>query len=182
MATSGSKKTCIKCDKTKSTVRCGGCLQEFCFQHFADHRQELNQQFDKLTNDYDSCRQLLTEQTCDVKNHPSMKQIDEWEQESIEKIHRKAEDMRLSLIKRITNNVEQIEVKLDKLTKQIKAIRDEQDFDETHLHQFENEVAQLTAELTIPYKITIDDNYLSFTTDISTNTSGNDFSDSKENL
>ncbi|CAF0986141.1 unnamed protein product [Adineta ricciae] len=69
MATLPSKKLCIKCNKTKATARCGGCLQEFCIRHFTNHRQELNQHFDKLT----------IEQTTDMKNHPSMKQIDKWE-------------------------------------------------------------------------------------------------------
>ena len=81
--------------------------------------------------------------------------------------------MRSLLIKRITNNVEQIKVTFGNLTKQMKTIHDEEDFDETNLHQFENEVAQLTAQLKNPSEIPIDVNYSSSTINIFTNASGN---------
>ncbi|CAF0986264.1 unnamed protein product [Adineta ricciae] len=65
------------------------------------------------------------------------------------------------LIELITNNVEQVKI-----------IHGEEDFDEMHLHQFENEVAQLTTQLKSPCEIPIDGNYSSSTNVISANTSG----------
>jgi hypothetical protein len=38
MATAAGQNRCVKCGKDKSTLRCGGCLQEFSYKHLADHR------------------------------------------------------------------------------------------------------------------------------------------------
>jgi hypothetical protein len=83
------KTHCIKCDKAKCTLRCGGCLQEFCFKHLADHRQDLNKQLDKAEVNRDLFRQSLTEQMKEPGNHPSIQQINKWERNSIEKIFKK---------------------------------------------------------------------------------------------
>ncbi|UJR16540.1 hypothetical protein I4U23_003440 [Adineta vaga] len=79
MATSTGKTLCLKCNKVKCTSRCGGCLQDFCFKHMEDHRQELNQQLDEIVLDHDLFRQSLNEQMKDPKCHSLMKEVDIWE-------------------------------------------------------------------------------------------------------
>ncbi len=39
--TGTSKAYCIKCGKERSTSKCAGCFQDFCYNHLTDHRQEL---------------------------------------------------------------------------------------------------------------------------------------------
>ncbi len=50
-------------------MKCGGCLQEFCFNHWGDHRQELSKHLDKIEVSRDLFRQTLTEQTTDQQKH-----------------------------------------------------------------------------------------------------------------
>ncbi len=38
MTTTSEKKYCVKCSKDKATLRCGGCLQEFCNKYLGDHQ------------------------------------------------------------------------------------------------------------------------------------------------
>ncbi len=86
MTTATGKSRCITCGKEKSAVRCEGCLQTFCFSHLNDHRQELSVQFDDIEVNRDLLRQILIEQTTNPNNHSLIKQIDQWEEDSIRKI------------------------------------------------------------------------------------------------
>jgi outer membrane murein-binding lipoprotein Lpp len=63
MATETRKIRCITCGKEKATSKCSGCLEDFCFNHLAEHRQQLGKQFDELENKRNLFRQALSEQT-----------------------------------------------------------------------------------------------------------------------
>lgn len=158
MATSTDIAHCVICDKANSTLRCGGCLQEFCFKHLIDHRKELNQQLEKIEVDRDLFKQSLSEQMKDSKNHSSLQQINKWEFDSIEKIKKTAEDARLLLVKHVSGNINQIEVNLNKLTDQLRKAREEDDFNEKNLHQFEEELTKLKTELSKPSDVSIQQN------------------------
>ena len=48
MTTATGKIHCVICNKEKATIRCGGCLEEFCYQHWNAHRQKLNEHLDEI--------------------------------------------------------------------------------------------------------------------------------------
>jgi len=50
MATATNKPYCVTCGKERIAYKCEGCLQSFCFNHLAEHRQQLDKQFDELEN------------------------------------------------------------------------------------------------------------------------------------
>jgi hypothetical protein len=93
MSTADSKTLCTTCGKAKTIFKCGGCQQDFCYNHSTDHRQELSQQLDSIEVSRDLFRQRLTEQTHKPQH------IDKWERDSIEKIRRVAEEARQELLK-----------------------------------------------------------------------------------
>src|SRR5437868_7053759 len=99
MATAIGKTHCVKCGKEKVAYKCGGCSQDFCFNHLADHRQILDQQFDEVENKRNLFRQKLTEQTTNPQKHFLIEQINKWENDSINKIQQTAEEARQLLIK-----------------------------------------------------------------------------------
>ncbi|CAF1023903.1 unnamed protein product [Adineta steineri] len=84
-----------------------------------------------------------------------MKQIDKWERDSVAKIQKTANDARLLLTKHINEHISGIEAKLDKLTKQLKLIREEDDFNEITLRQLDTELTRLTSEMNKPPNISI---------------------------
>ena len=94
MTTTLAKNRCFKCEKVKSTLRCGGCLEEYCFNHSLDHRQELNKQLDQIEIIPDLFQQTLNEQTTDPQKHRLLQQINEWEQDSLNEMRQTAEDAR----------------------------------------------------------------------------------------
>jgi len=81
MATALGRNRCVTCGKEKATLRCAGCLQDFCFNPLVEHRQQLNKQLDEIEVYRD-----LVQQTTNPNKHPSIQRIDQWEQESIQKI------------------------------------------------------------------------------------------------
>jgi hypothetical protein len=155
MATVIGKVRCVTCGKERATSKCAGCLQDFCFNHLGEHRQQLNKQLDEIEVHRDLFRQTLTEQTIHRNKHPLIQQINKWEQESIQKIKETAEETRQLLVKHTNNNITDIEQKLNQLTNQIRLSREENDIIETDLQKWKEELQQMTEQLNKPSNIKI---------------------------
>jgi hypothetical protein len=155
MARVTGKTRCATCGKEKSTVRCEGCQQLFCFNHLTDHRQQLSVQLDQIEGDRDLLRQTLTEQTNNPQKHLLIKQIYQWEKDSINKIQQTAKECRQILLQHTTEYINQIEINLTKLTDQLRETRQENDFNEIDLNEFKQKLTQLTTELDKPSNISI---------------------------
>jgi chromosome segregation ATPase len=164
MATATNNASCIKCRKAKSTLKCTGCAQDFCSNHLNDHRQELNQQFDEIELNTDLFRQTLNEQT----NNSFIQQINQWEKESINKIQQIANQCRHLIIEQTNKNIQKIEIDFNKLTNEIKEVRQENDFNEIDINEFNQKLKQLQKQLDQPSTISIQqDSTSSFIKEIS---------------
>jgi hypothetical protein len=155
MATANIKTFCSSCGKENGRVTCEGCSKLFCFNDFNIHRQELGTQLDQIEVDRDLFRQMLTENISKPQNQALMKQIDQWENESINKIRQAAEEARQILIKHSAELNMKLEEKLEMLTNELKQSRQENDFFEPKLNQWKEELAQMNHDLTKPSNITI---------------------------
>ncbi|CAF4164744.1 unnamed protein product [Rotaria sordida] len=138
MATIAGKARCIICDKEKRTVKCEGCSQMFCYIHLPVHHQELSQQLDEIEQNRDLFRQTLSQHADDTKQHSLIKQIDQWEEDSIKK-----------------SNKQQKRGNLAALTDQLKHIRQENDFNELDLSHLKEKLTQLAEELYQPPNVSI---------------------------
>jgi chromosome segregation ATPase len=155
MTTALGKNRCVSCEKDKATLRCGGCLQEYCFNHSLDHRQELNKQLDDVEVARHLFRQTLLQQTNDPEKHQLIQQINDWEYDSITKIRQTAEEARQTLLKHTSGQVKQIEADLNKLTDQLRHSREDNDFYETDLRYWNEELKRLAKELAKPSNINL---------------------------
>jgi septal ring factor EnvC (AmiA/AmiB activator) len=155
MTTALGKNRCISCGKDKSTLRCGGCLQEYCVNHSFDHRQELNKQLDDVEITRHLFRQTLIQQATDPEKHALIQQINDWEHDSITKIRQTAEEARQTLLKYTTGHIKQIEVDLNKLTDQLRQSREDNDFYETDIRYWNEELKRLAKELAKPSNINL---------------------------
>jgi hypothetical protein len=173
MATATGKTHCVICNKEKATMRCRGCLQEFCYKHLCNHRQDLNKQLDEIEVNRDIFRQSLTRQIEKPNNQILIEQIDDWEQKSIKIIQQTAEDVRQTFLKNTNKHVHQIETELNKLTDQLREIRQEDDFNEINLRLFQEELDKLTNTLIKLSNISIREDSTSFINKISVHMSGN---------
>ncbi|CAF0712144.1 unnamed protein product [Adineta steineri] len=157
MATAAAtvKARCVTCGKEKSTVLCDGCSQPFCYNHLRDHRQELDKQLDEIEVSHDLFRQTLTDQSTKPETQALVKQIDEWEQDSIAKIRQTANDARQLILQHSTKYLTDIEIKLNKLTEQLRESRAENDFFEADLQRWNKQLTQMNKELDKPSTIKI---------------------------
>jgi len=174
MATATGKTRCVMCGKEKATLKCGGCSRDFCYNHWDIHRQELNKQLDEIELNRDLFRQSLTQHVEQPNNNTLMQQIDQWEQNSIEIIQQTAEQARQILIKNTKRYIHEIEIKLNKVTNQLRESRDEDDFNEINLCQFQEELNRLTEALNKPSTVSIREDSTPFINKISVEISDKD--------
>ncbi|CAF1468769.1 unnamed protein product [Adineta steineri] len=141
MAMANNKTQCSKCNKDKITFPCEGCSKRFCMVHLTEHQQILNEELNHIINDYDQFKQTINEQK---QNHSLMKQINQWEIESIEKIQQKAQEYREIFIKSSQTCLSDIEMKFNDLTEQIKHFQKETDLNEINLNHLRNQLMKIT--------------------------------------
>lgn len=162
MATTISKTYCVTCGKDKVAYKCEGCLQTFCINHLSDHHRELGLQLDGIEDKRNLVRQILTEYTKNPQQHALIQQINQWEHESINKIRQTADKARQLLAQYVTEHINEMEVKLAELTRQLKVTRQENDFNELHVNQFNQQLKQLEEQLNKQSNISIRQDSSSF--------------------
>ncbi|CAF4165699.1 unnamed protein product, partial [Adineta steineri] len=167
MAMASNKTQCFKCNKEKITYPCEGCSQRFCFVDLAEHKQLLHDELHIITNGYNEFKQRINEQKQNPQNHSLIKQIDQWEVNSIEQIQQKAQDCREIIIKSSQRFIDDIEMKFNDLSEQIKQFYKENDFNEINLNYLTNQLRKITEELNDPSKISIQQNSQTFINEIS---------------
>jgi hypothetical protein len=156
MASSTSEKApCVTCGKVIGMFTCRGCQKHFCTPHVVEHRQELDKQMDELTLDHDRFRQNLIEQTTESRLHPLMKQIDEWEQQYIDNIHRAADDARKKLRNTISEHTTKVTRALTTIADELCKAREDDNFFETDLKKWMEKLDQLKKDLAHPPNIEI---------------------------
>jgi hypothetical protein len=149
MKSSPSQKTlCITCGKGTGLFTCRGCEKDFCTRHVAEHRQMLNKQMDELTLVHERFRQSLVKQTSEPNQHSLMKQIDEWEQQSINKIHLVAKNIRQQLQKIIGQHTTKLNEILAKIAHDLRKAREDGDFFETDVKEWTEKLNKLKKEST----------------------------------
>ena len=155
MATATPANPCFTCGKLTGRVKCEGCSKIFCLNDFEGHQQELSKQLEEVEVIRDLFRQSLTEKITDSRKHPLIEQIDEWENESIDKVRQTAEEVRQILTKHTAELNTKLEDRLSKLTNQLRQSREAKDFFETELNQWKEELKQMKNELVKPSSVTI---------------------------
>lgn len=155
MATAAGKNHCALCGKDKASFRCGGCMQDFCYNHVTYHRQQLNNELDEIEATRDLFRQTLTERSSDRQKHALIEVVNRWEEEAIKQVTKTAEEARQLVLRHTEKYFENIEEKLGKLTNELRQNRQENDFVETDLNNWTHQLKRLTEELDKPANVTI---------------------------
>ena len=158
---------CFTCDKERIVYSCEGCSQKFCVKHLPEHRQQLGQELNGIENDRDELHQSLIEQKNNRQKLPLMQRVDKWEVDSITKIRQTAQECRQLLVQHTNDHILDIENKLTKLTKELKQIRKDDEFNEINLNQMQGKLRRLRDELNQPRNIKIQEETTSFISKIS---------------
>lgn len=155
MAAINTKKECFSCKKVTRTFNCDGCLQNFCSDCLTKHLQELKKSLHTIESEYDQFRQKLNDQKKDPKKRPLIQQVDQWEEESINKIKQAAQQCRQKLINYTNKFINNSENKLNDTTKQMKQFSQENQFNETDLDELKEKLKVLREELDKPPHVLI---------------------------
>jgi hypothetical protein len=167
MATTTGKTHCVTCGKGKVTYKCEGCSQYFCVIHLPDHHQAFSKELDEIESKSNLFQETLIEQRKNPHKHSLIQQINQWEEDSIHKIQQTAEEARQVLLEHTGENINEIEIKLTRLTKELKEIREENDFNEIVLNEFKQKLEQLEEQLNKPSNISIRQDFSLFIMKIS---------------
>ena len=95
---SRQRTSCAACGKTAGMFTCHGCSKSYCLQHTNEHRNMLDEQMDEIIANHHSLKQQTSDKKVEKSYQILLEQIDKWEQQSIEKIHQTANDIRQELI------------------------------------------------------------------------------------
>ncbi|CAF0741953.1 unnamed protein product [Adineta ricciae] len=130
---------CITCGKTAGVFLCPGCSETFCLVHTSEHRHLLEQQLDEIILK----EKNLTENTTDQHQRSLMEQVDQWEQQSIDKIHQTANNIRNQLVQHAHGYSHTIGEDLILLKKKLKHARDSGNYFEKDIREWTERLSQL---------------------------------------
>ena len=157
---------CSLCNKAKGIYRCEGCSQNFCPKHSLDHRTTLNKQLEEITITHDLLNRTLIQQTEDPEKRPLIQQINQWENNAIDHVRKKAEQLRQELLNDVTQDVTQIRQKLQSLSNRLRQGQEENDSSEIDLRQWTQRLEELRTELINPTTITLQEDSVSLINNI----------------
>lgn len=144
--------------KYSANFNCEGCSQAFCTQHVSDHRRMLGEELNEIIGEHNNLKNSLIHQTTEPESHPLTKQINDWEENSINKARQKANEIRKELIPLITVHTTKISKQLQELSKQLSLGQEHDDFIETDLNRWKKTLDKLKLDFASSSFIVIDNN------------------------
>ena len=156
MATANVSTICSACKNKTTTYSCPGCSNYFCVDDLLTHREELKSQFHEIEHQRNEFMQILTDRNENNRNnHPLINQINQWEQKSIEKIKKIAQEQRQLIQQSILSYVQNIQTELNTLTEDMQKINKKKDFNEMALNKLKKQLNHLEEQLNHPTHIEI---------------------------
>jgi hypothetical protein len=135
---------------------CEGCSLRFCPAHFTEHRNQLNDEMNGLLREHDDIKNSLAEQREKGEAYQHIKRIYEWEQNSIAKIKKRANELRIQLTQFAETHNGDFSQKFQILSEQINECREFGDFIETDLRRWQQAIADLKLNFMSPTTVSIE--------------------------
>ncbi|CAF3718527.1 unnamed protein product [Rotaria socialis] len=169
MATAGKmgKTICTICNEQRITYFCKGCSKEYCFSDLTKHRVILSEQFDILAHDFNRFREKLINEKEDSEQRVLIQQVNRWEEVSIEKIKKTAQECRRILLEHTDENIMKTEKKLNRLMDDLEPLRQKDEWYETDLANLKEKLQSMKQELAAPQNISIQQDSGTFIKNIS---------------
>lgn len=149
MASVSKRRTCDVNEDCKQVgiAYCEGCSRSFCGKHFDNHRRRLHEELNII---FDVCNEVtntlnLQKTICD--DHPAIKEINEWEKQSIDKIKEKACELRQQVVDSEKDRRSDLSEKLKSVVEKSREAREYDSFSETDLHQWNIILEDLKSKL-----------------------------------
>ena len=121
------------------------------------HRRYIREQMQHLIDEQDRFQTVLKEQFDSPQTYPFFKRIDEWEKESIEKIQKRAQQLREQLTEIVVVHIRRLSNKLQESTNRLLNQKTLDTFVENDLEHWGKKFDKLKANFTSPSTITINE-------------------------
>ncbi|CAF3987806.1 unnamed protein product [Rotaria sp. Silwood1] len=148
---------------------CRGCSKSFCLTHTNQHREIVEKQMNEIILNHNYLKQQIINEEPNQYHQILIEQIDQWEKESINKIHHTANEIRQQLINKTREYHDNLKEKLTPLTQEITKARHDGNFFENDLQQWAYTIKNLQYSFLQQenIQISIDNNTNSFISKIS---------------
>ena len=153
---------CTKCNKLKNRVKCAGCARDFCLDDMIVHRQELGEQLGHTEDQFSQFTHEIEREATKPHEHPMMELIDRWEQQSTAKIQQMANQIRRELSLRLMSFTADLQLRLKQLSESIVKCRQENDFVDTDVHYYNQQLKVLRSSLSTPPNLRLQHTLTSF--------------------
>jgi hypothetical protein len=150
-----NRSLCSVCGKVPSLSYCDGCQRVFCMDHAEQHRVDLSNLLDKIIFEHGQCKETIIQYTEESNSHPLIKQINEWENQSIEKIHQTAIDARKQVLNAFKQFASNAIITMKNLTEELTKAQNAENFFETDIRQWMDTLIKIKKELDKPPTINI---------------------------
>jgi hypothetical protein len=148
-----NKNLCARCAKPKNTVKCAGCDKDFCLDDMIIHRQELSEQLGHTEDQFNQFAHDIEQESRNTHIRPLMEQIDQWEQQSINKIQQAAEEIRHQLSSRVSSYDAELKLQLKRLSDKLVECRHENDYVDTDIHYYDEQLKLLKVAYDTPLNL-----------------------------
>ncbi|CAF0781858.1 unnamed protein product [Adineta steineri] len=138
-----TKNNCSVCIKLAGVFLCHGCEKNFCQLHASEHREHLQKSMNVIYHNYDSVKQNIKGQTTEQYQHSLMVQVNQWEQESIEKIRQYAQETRQELTITVRQRSDNLKEKLEQLKQELDKARQTGGFYENDLKEWTEKLNEI---------------------------------------
>lgn len=134
---------CVRCAKVKRTFECRGCLKQFCLDHMAEHQNELRRQLIEIKAQYVQLQNDLEKRREHEEKCTSSNETDEYKCESVDNNHDMIPENHQRLRLHIFSWLDDLNEQLTQVVKQLTKCSQEDDFLDTEIQYFSNELKRL---------------------------------------
>jgi vacuolar-type H+-ATPase subunit I/STV1 len=139
---------CSMCEKGAGAYFCIGCKKHFCKKDFHNHRETLNNELYGYIEDRNTLQEKISKPN-QQKNicSPLLLQIDEWQQQTIEKVKQAAEQARQQVMQILNSKGTEITSEFEKLSQELIQLKETEDFTEQDLKRLKQTINRLNEDL-----------------------------------
>ncbi|CAF2573481.1 unnamed protein product [Rotaria sp. Silwood2] len=147
-STKRQQNLCTICGAMVGVFICRGCTKNYCLLHTSEHRDLLQRSMNEINHNCDLLKDNIQGQQAYEYQRLIMEQIEQWEQQSIEKIRRLADDTRQQISIIIRDHSSNLKEKLEELQQQLETARQDGGFYEDDLREWTERLDELQRLLT----------------------------------
>jgi len=137
------KNSCATCGEVAAAFTCRGCSENFCLLHTNEHRQGLEKQMNQIVLTHNHLKTEVIAQTTEQFCHSFLRQIEQWEQQSIDKVRQVANDTRQQVLTTIQHRTDNLKEKIATLTQQLNKARKDGGYFEADLDSWTEKLQKL---------------------------------------